>query len=97
MSIACPCTFIPSVHKPLRFTWPLWMFILFDLVNSLVKYDIKSLTKILQEINNIDVDVFGLLKLLITNFRRVIDIQLSRNPSAQALGMTDKQFWAIKK
>lgn len=72
-------------------------FNIFDLVNSLVKYDIKALTKILQEINNIDVDVFGLLKLLTTNFRRVIDIQLSRNPSAQALGMTDKQFWAIKK
>ena len=72
-------------------------FNIFDLVNSLVKYDIKALTKILQEINNIDVDVFGLLKLLTMNFRRVIDIQLSRNPSAQALGMTDKQFWAIRK
>lgn len=72
-------------------------FNIFDLVNSLVKYDIKTLTKILQEISNIDIDVFGLLKLLITNFRRVIDIQLSKNPSAQALGMTDKQFWAIKK
>lgn len=72
-------------------------FNIFDLVNSLVKYDIKALTKILQEISNIDIDVFGLLKLLITNFRRVIDIQLSKNPSAQTLGMTDKQFWAIKK
>ena len=70
---------------------------IFDLVNTLVRYDIMALTNILKQIDGIDVDVFGLLTLLKTNFRRVIDIQLSRNPSAQSIGVSDKQFWAIKK
>ena len=72
-------------------------FTVFDLANSLLKHDIATISKILKDIDNIDIDVFGLLKILLTNFKRVIDIQLSKNPSAQSLGITDKQFWAIKK
>lgn len=70
---------------------------IFDLVNSIVRYDIIKLTGILKNIDSIDVDVFGFLTLLKNNFKSVIDIQLSRTATAQSLGMSDKQFWAIRK
>ena len=49
-----------------------------------------------KEIQNIDVEPFGLIALLINNFRNVIDVQLSRNATAESLGLSGKQFWAIK-
>lgn len=70
---------------------------IFDLVNCIIRCDTLSLTNILQQIDNIDVDVFGLIKLLMTNFKKIIDIQLSKHPTAENLHMSSKQFWAIKK
>ena len=70
---------------------------IFDLVNALIKCDIILLKNILPNIDNIDVDIFGLLKLLQLNFKRVIDVQLSKNATAESLGMSGKQFYAIKK
>ena len=72
-------------------------FSIFDLVTSIVKCDIMTLKNILLRLDSIDVDVFGFLKLLMTNFKRVIDVQLTRNPVAKNLGLSDKQLWAIRK
>ena len=70
---------------------------IFDLVNSLVKYDIMSLRRILLNIDRIDIDAFGFIKLLMTQFKRIIDVQLSRSVSSSDLGISDKQLWFIKK
>lgn len=70
---------------------------IFDFINAIVKYDKATLTTLLLNIDNIDVDVFGCLKLLLNNFYKVINVQLSKAPNAKDLGMTDKQLWAIKK
>ena len=69
----------------------------FDITNAIIRRDKKRVSDVYNEIENIDVDPFGLLTLLINNFRKVIDIQLSRNPSAESVGVSDKQFWAIRK
>ena len=69
----------------------------FDLSNALLKHDKESIKNILLNIDNIDVDAFGLMKILSTNFKKVIDIQLNPKATAESLKMSSKQFWAIKK
>lgn len=70
---------------------------IFDLVNALLRCDKSIISKLLLSLDNIDIDVFGLIKLLLVNFKRVIDIQLALNPTAESVNVTSKQFWAIKK
>ena len=66
--------------------------VIFDLVNALVKRDKEALKKV----NLSNVEPFGLLALLIKNFKQVIDIQLAKNATAESLGISGKQFWAIR-
>lgn len=68
---------------------------IFDITNALLQRDKNKLKLIYQQ--NIKVDAFALMSLLIKNFKQVIDIQLARNASAETLGMSGKQFWAIQK
>ena len=68
----------------------------FDLTNSLLRKDFNGLEKIKYNLNIIDVDPFGLLSILLKNFRHVIDIQLAKNPTPEYVGVSSKQFWAIK-
>lgn len=68
---------------------------LFDLTNAILRRDKDALKAIYT--SGIKVDVFAFIGLLIKNFKLVIDIQLSKNASAQSLGISDKQFWAVSK
>lgn len=68
----------------------------FDIVNSIVRRDRVSLSNIYRDIDCIDIEPFGLLTLLINNFRHVIDIQLARNATDESVGVSSRQFWAIK-
>ena len=67
----------------------------FDLVNGLVKRDVMAVKKFLD--SGTEIEPFGFLALLKKNIKQVIDIQLAKNPSAEALNMNSKQFWAISK
>ncbi len=69
---------------------------IFDISNCVIRRDIQGLQKLKSEIDVIDIDAFGLMKILITNFRHVIDIQLVKNSTPEYAGVTSKQFWAIK-
>lgn len=68
---------------------------IFDITNALLQRDKNKLKLIYQK--DIKVDAFALMSLLIKNFKQVIDIQLARNASAETLGISGKQFWAIQK
>lgn len=72
-------------------------YMIFDLTTALVKRDKKKVSDILVEIEHIDVEPFGLLTLMTKNFRQLIDIQLAINPTAKTVGVSDKQFWVLKK
>lgn len=72
-------------------------YMIFDLTTALVKRDKKKVSDILIEIEHIDVEPFGLLTLMTKNFRQLIDIQLAINPTAESAGVSDKQFWVLKK
>ena len=68
---------------------------IFDITNALLQRDKNKLKLIYQQ--NIKVDAFAFMSLLIKNFKQVVDIQLARNASAESLGISGKQFWAIQK
>jgi len=67
---------------------------IFDLSNCILKRDIKTLKKL--DTSILDIDTFGLIKILLDNFRYVIDIQLAVNTSPEYVGVSSKRFWAIK-
>ena len=68
----------------------------FNFTNSVLKKDINSLKNIYEEIDNIDVNDFGLLSILYNNFLNVVNIQMGINPTAESLGMKQGQFNAIR-
>ena len=70
---------------------------IFDIVNCITHHDKSKLTMVYSNINNIDVDIFGLLSLLMSNFKNIISIQLSKTSTPESLNISSKQFWAIKK
>ena len=72
-------------------------FNIFDIVNCIIRRDRRGISNIYEQIDCIDVEPFGLLTLLINNFRQVIDIQLAKNATAESVGVSSKQFWAIQK
>lgn len=69
---------------------------IFNLTNAIIKRDKLSLLKVLNDIESIDVDAYGLMTILHKSFKQVIDVQLGKNATAQTLGVSDKQFNAIK-
>lgn len=69
---------------------------IFDITSCIIKRDTKKLFHIYRELDNIDVEPFGLLVLLCQNFKDIIDVQLSVNPTAESLGMKSNKFWAVK-
>ena len=68
---------------------------IFDLVNALVKRDKQGLSDFVK--SGTRVEPFALIPLLVKNFKCVIDIQLAKNPTAESVGMSGKQFWAVQK
>ena len=70
---------------------------IFDLSNAIIKKDASMVKNILKVLDYIDVSPLGLLTILLNNFRYIIGIQLNGKTTAQELGITDKQYFAIKK
>lgn len=69
---------------------------IFDISTAIIKRDIPSLKAVYTEIENIECDPLGLVGILIKNFRDIISVQCTNNPSAEACGMDNKKFWAVK-
>lgn len=70
---------------------------IFDLSNAIIRKDIPALIKLYKQIDNIDYEPIGLITTLYNNFKNIVNIQLSRNPTPQSCNLSEKQFWAIKK
>lgn len=70
----------------------------FDLSNALLRHDIKLAREVLKVKDRIDLTPMHLLTILLNNVKKVLDIQLGgNNVRASDLGISDKQFFAIKK
>ena len=69
----------------------------FDLVNAIINRDKAKLIEAYSNIDSSEQNPFGLVELLLINFKHVIDVQLAKNPTAESVGVSRKQFWAIQK
>ena len=71
---------------------------IFDLSTAIMRKDYALALQVLKVFDYIDSkpDVW-LLSILLTNFKNVIDIQLNPKATAESLGMSDKQFYVVKK
>ena len=70
---------------------------IFNFTNAIMKKDLVALKAIYEEIDNVDINEFGLLTILYNNFFNIVNIQLGINPTAESLGMKPNQFNAIKR
>ena len=70
---------------------------IWDLSNAILKKDIKIIKEVLKVIDYIDVSPLGLSTVLLNNFRNIISIQTNKMCTASDLGISDKQFFVIKK
>lgn len=71
-------------------------FNIFSISNALITKNIEETSHILEKIKNIDVNAIGLTTILYNNFKNIINIQLGFNPTADSLGLSQKQFNALK-
>lgn len=70
---------------------------IFNITNALQSRDINTLKNILPEIKNIDVEAVGLVKILWQNFKKLIDVWLTPNPTPESTGLKPSQIYAINK
>ena len=70
---------------------------IFNFTNAISKKDVAALKAIYSEIDNMDVNDFGLLTILLNNFSNVVQIQLGVNPTPEKVGLKPGQFNAIKR
>ena len=69
---------------------------IFNLTNAVVKKDILTIKNIIKDIDNIDIEGTGLVTIMLKQFLNIINIQMSKNISAEKLGMNERQFRAIQ-
>lgn len=70
---------------------------IFNFTTAILNKDYNALFKMYNEIDRIDINEFGLTKILIQNFRNLISVQLNSNPTPENTGLSSKQLWAIKR
>ena len=56
-----------------------------------------EILSVYRELDRVDVNEFGLLTILVKNFRNLIMVQLNSNPTPESTGMSSGQLYAIKK
>ena len=69
---------------------------IWNLSNAIIKKDINSLSAIYEKLPYIDVEPVGLVTVLYNNFKNILQVQLGKNVTAETLGISSKQFWAVK-
>lgn len=75
----------------------LTQFGIFNYTGAIIAKDYNTLFKIYQEIDSVDINEFGLLKILLQNFKNLLMVQLNSNPTPENTGLESKQLWAVKK
>lgn len=70
---------------------------IWDLSNAILKKDIKMIKEVLKVIDYVDIEPLGIAKVLLNNFRSILNIQLNPKCTAKDVGMSDKQFFVVKK
>lgn len=69
---------------------------IFTFTNAILHRDIETLFKLYKNLETTGLDPMALVNILYSNFKKLIDVQLSKGLSPQQLGLTSSQYWAIK-
>ena len=69
---------------------------IFNFTNAILKKDKMTIMNVLDDLDSIDVEGVGLITILHKNFKQLIDVQMGKNVTAESLGMSPKQFAAVK-
>lgn len=69
----------------------------FDLTTALIKNDKKKIVEVLSVRNYIDLTPMHFWTIITNNFKNIIGIQLDNSVTASKLGISEKQFWVVKK
>ena len=69
---------------------------IYDLTNAILSKDLRQVSTILKDIDNMDVEGVGLITILRRSFKNVIGIQLDSNATAEKLGIKQAQFNIVK-
>lgn len=72
-------------------------FSIFNLTNAITSKDLKTIYNIYREIDRIDINEFGLLTVLLKNFKNIVMVQLNSNPTPENTGLDSKVLYAIKR
>lgn len=70
---------------------------IFNLTNAIARKDIQTIKDIYNKVITEDVSAMSLLVILLKSFRSILQIQLQPGIGFEALGMSEKQYYAIKK
>lgn len=65
---------------------------IFDLTNSLVKKDYSKLNVLLENLQNINVNPYGLVELLHQSYIKLLQLSIDKNLTFTQLGCSEKQF-----
>lgn len=68
----------------------------FSLINAISRKNKKEIVEVLEVIKLIDIDPYGLITLLLKQFKNIVDVKMG-TLHAKDIGMSDKQYLAIKK
>lgn len=70
---------------------------IFTLSNAISSKDLNKICEILSEISILDIEPIGLNSVLYQNFRKLILVWCSNNPTPENTGLKSNQIWAINK
>ena len=70
---------------------------IYTLVNAIINKDINTIKNITSRLDVIDIEGTGLVTILIKNIKNIIDVQTNMKATAESLGMSQKQFYAVSK
>lgn len=70
---------------------------IFNFTNAITSKDMKMLMTIYKELDRVDVNEFGLLTILVKNFKNILMVQLTSNPTPESTGIDGKQLYAVKR
>lgn len=70
---------------------------IFNFTNAVTSKDLKMLMTIYKELDRVDVNEFGLLTILLKNFKNILMVQLTANPTPESTGIDGKQLYAVKR
>ena len=70
---------------------------IFNFTNAITSKDLTAIKSVYKELSRMDVNEFGLLTILLKNFKNIIMVQMNSNPTPETTGLDGKQLYAIKK